>query len=84
MPIKPSSRSRLRQRIGESGDEPRLAASIPTGLKSRTVKPRDLTRATIDTTEKAVRLPPDRTLPHRTPERRVKLRQHNQLKLSQT
>lgn len=86
MPIDPSSLTRFRQRIGESGCEKLLAESIQAGLKSGTVKERDFKRVTVDTTvqEKAVTFPTDSKLLNRSRERLVKLCQRNSIKLRQT
>lgn len=86
MPIEPSSLSRFRGRIGESGGEKLLAESIRTGLKSGSVKPRDFKRVTVDTTvqEKAVSFPTDSKLLNRSRERLVKLCQRNKITLRQT
>ncbi len=85
-PIDPSSLSRFRKRIGESGCEKLLAGSIQAGLKSRAIKARDFKRVTVDTTvqEKAVTFPTDSKLLNRSRDRLVKLCQHHQIKLRQT
>ncbi len=86
MPIDPSSLSRFRQRIGESGCEKLLVESIQDGLKSGTVKKRDFRRVTVDTTvqEKAVSFPTDSKLLNRSRQRLVKLCQRHAVKLRQT
>jgi len=75
LPIDPSSMSRFRQRIGESGCEKILQATVEAGLQSKTIKRADLKRVTVDTTvqEKAVSFPTDSKLLNRTRERLVKL-----------
>jgi len=75
LPIDPSSMSRFRQRIGEDGCERILQATVKAGVKSRTVKPADLKRVTVDTTvqEKAVAFPTDSKLLNRSRVRLVKL-----------
>ena len=86
LPIDPSSLSRFRQRIGESGCEQLLAESIQAGLRSGTVKKRDFKRVTVDTSvqEKAITFPTDSKLLNRSRERLVKLCQCNGIKLRQT
>ncbi len=86
MPIDPSSLSRFRKRIGESGGEKLLAESIQAGIKSGAVKPRDFKRVTVDTTvqEKAVTFPTDSKLLNRSRERLVKLCRHHRVKLRQS
>ena len=75
MPIDPSSLSRFRRRIGESGCEKILQVSVEAGLESKTIKRNDLRRVTVDTTvqEKAVSFPTDSKLLNRSRERLVKL-----------
>ena len=86
MPIDPSSLSRFRKRIGDSGCEKLLAESIQAGIKSGAVKTRDFKRVTVDTTvqEKAVTFPTDSKLLNRSRERLVKLCQRHQVKLRQS
>jgi len=79
LPIDPSSMSRFRHRIGTSGCELILQATVAAGLKSKTIKPAHLKRITVDTTvqEKAVSFPTDSKLLNRSRVRLVKLcRQH--------
>lgn len=79
LPIDPSSMTRFRQRIGESGCELILQNTVAAGLKSKTIKPAHLKRITVDTTvqEKAVSFPTDSKLLNRSRVRLVKLcRQH--------
>ena len=79
LPIDPSSMTRFRQRIGESGCELILQATVTAGLNSKTIKPAHLKRITVDTTvqEKAVSFPTDSRLLNRSRQRLVKLcRQH--------
>ena len=75
LPIDPSSMSRFRRRIGESGCEKIFQVSIEAGLDSKTIKCNDLRRVTVDTTvqEKAVSFPTDSKLLNRSRERLVKL-----------
>ena len=74
-PIDPSSLTRFRRRIGASGCEEILKATIDAGLGSGAVKPRDLRRVTVDTTvqDKAVAFPTDSRLLNRSRVRLVKL-----------
>lgn len=74
-PIDPSSLTRFRRRIGASGCEEILKATIDAGLGSGTVKPGDLGRVTVDTTvqDKAVAFPTDGKLLNRSRVRLVKL-----------
>ena len=79
LPIDPSSMTRVRQRIGEAGCEQILKLTLTAGLQSKTIKPSDYKRVTVDTTvqEKAVSFPTDSKLLNRSRERLVKLcRQH--------
>ena len=73
--LNPSSLSRWRKRLGESGVESLLSATIEAALGSRAVKPRELRRVTMDTTvqEKAVAFPTDSKLYNRARERLVRL-----------
>lgn len=86
LPIDPSSLSRFRQRIGESGCEKLLAVSIQAGVKSGTVKPRDFKRVTVDTTvqEKAIAFPTDSKLLNRSRERLVRLCRRHRITLRQS
>ena len=74
-PIDPSSMSRFRRRIGHSGCEKILRATVDAGVRSKTVKPDDFKRVTVDTTvqEKAVAFPTDSKLLNRSRVRLVKL-----------
>lgn len=79
LPIDPSSMTRFRRRIGESGCELILQATVAAGLSSKTIKPAHLKRITVDTTvqEKAVSFPTDSKLLNRSRIRLVKLcREH--------
>ena len=78
-PIDPSSMTRFRKRIGTQGGELILSATVSAGMKSKTVKPSDVKRVTVDTTvqEKAVAFPTDSRLLNRSRERLVRLcREH--------
>ena len=74
-PIDPSSLTRYRQRIGDSGCEWLLQQTIQAGIRSGSVRKSHLKRVTVDTTvqEKAVRFPTDGRLLNRSRERLVKL-----------
>ena len=74
-PIDPSSLTRFRQRIGESGCERLLQVTVAAGVQSKAVKAADFKRVTVDTTvqEKAVSYPTDSKLLNRSRERLVRL-----------
>jgi hypothetical protein len=74
IPINPSSMTRWRKRVGESGAETLLKETIRAGLKLKAVKGTQLKRINVDTTvqEKAIRFPTDARLYDRTRERLVK------------
>ena len=67
-PIDPSSLTRFRQRIGESGCERILQVTVAAGVQSKAVKAADFKRVTVDTTvqEKAVSYPTDSKLLNRS------------------
>lgn len=67
LPIDPSSLTRWRERIGASGMERLLAATIDAALGAGVVKPSSLERVTVDTTvqPKAIAFPTDSRLYHR-------------------
>ena len=85
-PIDPSSLTRFRQRIGESGCETILQVTVAAGVQSRTVKAADFKRVTVDTTvqEKAVSYPTDSKLLNRSRERLVRLCRQQGLVLRQS
>lgn len=85
-PIDPSSMTRFRKRIGESGCELLLKATIGAGVRSGAVRERDFGRVTVDTTvqEKAVAHPTDSKLLNRSRKRLVKLCAANGVKLRQS
>ena len=85
-PIDPSSLTRFRQRIGESGCEKILQVTVAAGVQSRTVKAADFKRVTVDTTvqEKAVSYPTDSKLLNRSRERLVRLCQRHGVRLRQS
>ena len=62
--IDPSSMTRWRKRIGESGAEELLRETIAAGLRTKAVKPSQLRRVNVDTTvqEKHARFPTDARL----------------------
>ena len=64
LPIDPSSLTRWRERIGPSGMEQLLAATIEAALAAGVVKPSSLERVTVDTTvqPKAIAYPLDSPL----------------------
>jgi len=75
LPIDPSSMTRYRQRIGESGCEYLLKETVNAGLRGKAVKRSDFRRVTVDSTvqEKAVGFPTDGKLLNRSRERLVRL-----------
>ena len=84
-PIEPSSMSRWRHRIGESGAEELLKATIESGLKIKAVKSFQLKRLNVDTTvqEKDIRFPTDARLYNRARERLVKVAEERNISLRQ-
>ena len=74
LPIHPSSMTRWRKRIGDTGAEELLKQTIEAGLKLKAVKATQLKRVNIDTTvqEKDIRFPTDARLYDRARERLVK------------
>ena len=86
LPLNPSSLSRWRKRLGESGVESLLSATIEAALASKAVKPRDLKRVTVDTTvqEKAIAFPTDSKLYNRARERLVRLAKAHAVPLRQS
>lgn len=73
-PIHPSSMTRWRKRIGESGAEELLKQTIEAGLNLKAIKATQLKRVNVDTTvqEKDIRFPTDARLYDRARERLVK------------
>lgn len=73
LPIDPSSMTRWRKRIGESGAEELLKETIGAGLKLKAVKVHQLKRVNVDTTvqEKDIRFPTDARLYDRARQRLV-------------
>ncbi len=74
-PLDPSSLTRFRQRIGESGCETIVRVTVSAGVASKTVQAADFKRVNVDTTvqEKAVSYPTDSKLLNRSRERLVTL-----------
>jgi len=85
LPIDPSSMTRWRKRIGESGAEAMLSETIEVGKRLGFVKASQLKRINVDTTvqEKHVRFPTDSRLYNRARERLVKLAKKYGIKLRQ-
>lgn len=85
-PIDPSSMSRWRKRFKEKGCEKLLEESIRLGLKTKTIKEKDLKKSIVDTTvqEKAITYPTDAKLYHRGRELLAKLSACHELDLRQT
>ena len=75
LPLNPSSLSRWRKRLGESGVESLLSATIEAAVEAKAVKRRDRKRVTVGTTvqEKAIAFPTDSKLYNRARERLVRL-----------
>jgi transposase, IS5 family len=86
LPIEPSSLTRWRERIGASGMERLLAATVEAALASGAVKPSSLERVTVDTTvqPKAIAFPLDSRLYHRGREILVRLAAKHGVKLRQS
>lgn len=85
LPIDPSSMTRWRKRLGESGVEKLLAQTIEAAKKGRVIKERSLERVIVDSTvmEKAVAFPTDSRLLERGRQHLVKLADLLGLKLRQ-
>jgi IS5 family transposase len=86
LPIDPSSLTRWRERIGASGMERLLAATIDAALAAGAVRPASLARVTIDTTvqPKAIAFPTDSRLYHRGREILVRLAGKHGIRLRQS
>src|SRR6201995_801031 len=86
LPIEPSSLTRWRERIGSSGMERLLAATVEAALASGAVKPSSLEPVTVDTTvqPKAIAFPLDSRLYHRGREILVRLAAKHGVKLRQS
>jgi IS5 family transposase len=85
-PIDPSSMTRWRSRLGASGAEAMLKATLEAGLKLKAIKPTDFAHLNVDTTvqTKAVRYPTDARLCERARERLVKAARKDGLKIKQS
>src|SRR5579863_4178330 len=86
LPIDPSSLPRWRERIGASGMERLLAATVEAALEAGAVQPSSLERVTVDTTvqPKAIAFPLDSRLYHRGREILVRLAAKHGVKLRQS
>jgi IS5 family transposase len=86
LPIDPSSLTRWRERIGASGMEQLLAATVAAALAAGAAKPASLERVTIDTTvqPKAIAHPLDSRLYNRGREILVRLATKHGLRLRQS
>jgi IS5 family transposase len=84
-PIHPSSMTRWRKRIGESGSEELLKQTIEAGLRLKAIKQTQLKRVNVDTTvqEKDIRFPTDARLYDRARERLVKEAKKRDIQLRQ-
>jgi IS5 family transposase len=85
-PIDSSSMTRWRNRVGESGAESLLKATLEAGLKLQAIKPSDLSRVKVYTTvqTKAIRYPTDARLLDRARERLVKAARKEGLQIKQS
>jgi transposase, IS5 family len=86
LPIDPSSLTRWRERIGASGMEQLLAATIDAAVDGGAVKPSSLERVTVETTvqPKAIAFPTDSRLYHRGREILVRLAGKHGIRLRQS
>ena len=86
LPLNPSSLTRWRQRLGDTGMESLLGATIEAAIESKAVRLRDLKRVTVDTTvqEKAIAFPTDSKLYNRARERLVRLAKAHGVPLRQS
>ena len=86
LPIDPSSMSRWRGRLKETGVEQMLAELIATGLRRGAIRPTMLERVNVDTTvqEKFIRFPTDARLYDRMRERLVRAAQQRGIGLRQS
>lgn len=85
IPIHPSSMTRWRNRIGESGGEELLKETIGAGLRMKAIKQSQLKRINVDTTvqEKDIRFPTDARLYDRARQRLVNKAKAEGIKLRQ-
>jgi transposase, IS5 family len=86
LPINPSSLTRWRERIGVTGMERLLSATVEAAVTSGAVKPSSLERVSVDTTvqPKAIAYPLDSRLYHRGREILVRLAARYGIKLRQS
>jgi len=86
LPLNPSSLTRWRQRLGETGVESLLRATIEAAIHAKAVNARDLKRVTVDSTvqEKAIAFPTDSRLYHRARVRLVRLAKAHGVPLRQS
>ena len=56
MPIDPSSMTRWRKRLGDAGAEQMLRGPMEAGMKMRVIRPAELKRVNVDTTERLARV----------------------------
>jgi IS5 family transposase len=86
LPLNPSSLTRWRQRLGDTGMESLLGATIDAAIESKAVTLRDLKRVTVDTTvqEKAIAFPTDSKLYNRAREHLVRLAKAHGVPLRQS
>ena len=85
LPIHPSSMTRWRNRIGETGGEELLKDTIGAGLRMKAIKQSQLKRINVDTTvqEKDIRFPTDARLYDRARQRLVNEAKKRRIKLRQ-
>ena len=85
LPIHPSSMTRWRNRIGETGGEELLKETIGAGLRLKAIKQSQLKRVNVDTTvqEKDIRFPTDARLYDRARQRLVNEAKKRDIKLRQ-
>ena len=86
IPIDPSSMTRWRKRLGATGAEQMLRATIEAGMAMRVIRPAQLKRINVDTTvqTKAIRFPTDARLYQRMRERLVKAARAEGLTIKQS
>lgn len=86
MPIDPSSMTRWRKRLGETGAEAMLKATIETGVAMGVIRPTQIAHVNVDTTvqTKDVRYPTDARLYDRARERLVKQARQAGLSIKQS
>jgi len=86
LPVNPSSLTRWRKRLGETGVESLLRETITAAIEAKAIKLGDLKRVTVDTTvqEKAIAFPTDSKLYHRARERLVRLAKTHRIALRQS